>query len=194
MEEDDAPTGHQRETALAFVFRGQQALHHQLFGAMRGRGEKAAADDAGQKGVGFCKEAGFRGQAEVEDLEFVGGAGHLDDVVPAAGNLPQDHEEAEDSPGHVEEHLDDVGPDDGGHAAFEGVEKRQADDQQNGDNVVRTEDNGDHYGDGKDSNPFRHGAQNQKAACAEFANTLAEAALHQFVGGEHFATEVVRKK
>ena len=44
----------------------------------------------------------------------------------------QDDEEAEDGAPDIEEHLDHVGPDHRRHAALEGVEQGQADDDQNG--------------------------------------------------------------
>ena len=55
-----------------------------------------------------------------------GGAGHRGTCSQPPGILCQDDEEADDRADDVKGHLHHVGPDDGGHAAFEGVKERQA--------------------------------------------------------------------
>ena len=57
-----------------FVLGRQQPLHQQLFGAVAGGGEKAAADQAGPEAVAAREELGRPGKAEIEHLEFVRGA------------------------------------------------------------------------------------------------------------------------
>ena len=127
-------------------------------------------------------------------VEFVGGAGHRGDVIPASGNLVKDDEEAGDGAGHVEGHLHHVGPDHGGHTTFEGVKEREQDDQHDGGDFAGAEHDGDHQGDGEDAYTFGQGARDQEDGGGELADVFAEAAAHQFVGGEHFAAEILGQK
>ena len=113
LEEDDGSGAEQREAALAQVAGGEHALHHELVGTVRGHGEERSAEQAGPEGVGLGQVEG-----KVEHVELAERRGDGVDVGPAAGGLVTDRPEGDQGSGHVEGHLDDVGPDDGGHASF----------------------------------------------------------------------------
>ena len=148
----------------------------------------------GPETVGAREELHVGREAEIEDGEFVSRARHRGHVLPAAGNLAQDDEEADDRAGDVEGHLHHVGPDHRGHAAFKGVKKREQHDQNDGCHFAGAEHDGDHQRDGEDADAFGQGARHQEYGGGEFADTFAEAAAHQFVGSEHFAAEILGQK
>ncbi len=161
---------------------------------MGGGGEEAAAGKAGPEAVGTREEFHIRREAKIEDGELVSVACHLCDVLPAAGNLAENDDEAGDGAGHVERHLHDVGPDDGRHAAFKSVKKREQHDEDDGRDFAGAQDDGDHQRDGEDAYAFGEGTGHQEDGSGEFADAFTETAAHQFVGGEHFAAEVLRKE
>ncbi len=53
LEEDDGAGGEEGEAGLAEVAGGEEALDHELVGAVGGHGEEGAAEDAGPEGVGL---------------------------------------------------------------------------------------------------------------------------------------------
>src|SRR6185437_8903017 len=105
---------------------GEQALHHELFGAVGRHGEEGAAQGSGPEGVG-----GDEVDGEVEGVELARGIGDGMDVGPAAGDVRAQGEDGDQAPGDVDDHLHDVGPDNGGHAALKRIEQRK--DGDNGD-------------------------------------------------------------
>src|ERR1017187_4463918 len=191
---DDGPTGQQGGAALALIAGAEKALHHQLIGAVAGGGEETAAGQAGPESVGAGEELHGGREAEIEDGEFVGGRGDGHDVSPSAGDFSENDDEAEDGADHVEGHLHDVGADDGGHAALEGVEKGEDHDHHNGSDLAGAEHDGDDDGDGEDADAFGEGAGDQEDGGGELANAFAEAAAYELVGGEHFAAEILGKE
>ena len=56
LEDDDEPAREESEPGISFVFGRKEALHHQLFGAVAGSGEEAAAEEAGPEGIGLGEE------------------------------------------------------------------------------------------------------------------------------------------
>ena len=99
------------------------------------------------------------------------------------------------APADIQEHLNNIGPDDRGHAAFEGVEQASG-------TTIRTIEAISPVPRmmeitmeiAKTRTPFGERPQNQEMCRGEFADALAEPPLHQFVGGEHLAAEVVRQE
>ena len=87
-------------------------------------------------------------------------------------------------------HLDDVGPDDGGHAALEGVEQSEGGDDGDGEDVAGADGDADHDGDGEDADAFGGGAGDEEEAGGDFVERGAEALVDELVGGEHLAVEV----
>ena len=161
---------------------------------MGGGGQKAAARDAGPKAVGAREEFHIGREAEIENGEFVSRAGHQRHMLPSAGNLAENDDEAGHRPGHVERHLHHVGPDHRRHAAFESVEQGEQDDDHDGSDFAGAQHNRDHQRDGKYADAFGEGPRHQEDGGGERADAFAEAPPHQFVGGEHFAAEVLRQK
>src|ERR1035438_8736806 len=134
------------------------------------------------------------GSGKSGDGEFVGGRGDGHDVSPSAGDFSENDDEAEDGADHIEGHLHDVGPDDGGHAALEGVEEGEDHNHHNGSDLAGAQHDGDDDGDGEHADAFCESAGDQKDGGRELADAFAEAAAHQLVGGEHFAAEILRKE
>src|SRR5687767_13823529 len=125
-------------------------------------GEEGATNKSGPEAVGPVEEFRRKAEVEIEYLEFAEGHVHVNHVLPAAGNLVEDHEQADDRAGDVEKHLYDVGPNDRSHAAFEGVEERQGDDQYNGSDLAGAQNDGDHDGHCEDPYAFGKGAQDKE--------------------------------
>ena len=90
----------------------------------------------------------------------------------------------------VDGHLDDVGPDDGGHSALEGVEQRERGDDGDGEHVSGADGDADHDGDGEDADAFGCGAGEQEEARGDLVERVAEAAVDELIGGQHLALEV----
>ena len=156
---------------------------------MRGHGQEGSAEDASPEGVG-----GGEVQREVEEMELAGGGGDGVDVHPAAGDVRAESEDGDEGSGDVDEHLDDVGPDDGGHAAFEGVDQRKRGDDGDGEDIARTDGDGDDDGDGEDANAFGGGPGDEEEERGGLVEGGAEAAVDELVGGEELALEVFGKK
>ena len=133
-------------------------------------------------------------QREVEHVELAGGGGDGVDVRPAAGNVLAERPDGDDGSGDVDGHLDDVGPDDGGHSAFKGVEQRERGDDGDGEHVSGADGDADDDGDGEDADAFGRGAGEQEEAGGDFVERAAEAAVDELIGGEHFAVEVSRQE
>jgi hypothetical protein len=186
LDEDDDAAGEQRQPRFAQVLRGEHALHHQLVGSVRGHGEECAAEHAGPEGVGRGEVEG-----EVEHVELAGGRGDGVDLRPAAGDVRAERPDGDDGSADVDGHLDDVGPDDGGHSALEGVEQREGGDDGDGEHVAGADGDADDDGDGEDADAFGGGAGEQEEAGGDFVERLAEAAIDELIGGEHLALEVL---
>jgi hypothetical protein len=90
--------------------------------------------------------------------------------------------------------LHHVGPDHGGHAALECVKQRQADDQDDGGGLAGTQHDGNNQRNSEHPHAFRQGAGHQENRRGQAPDALAKAAPHQFVGREHLAAKVERKK
>src|SRR5690348_188273 len=95
------------------------------------------------------------------------GGGSVMDDVPAAGDLCAKRPQSEDSACKVEQHLDDVGPDDSSEAALEGVDQREDSEDEDGGDGACAEGDGDDNGDGEDADAFRGGACGEEDAGGE---------------------------
>jgi len=131
---------------------------------------------------------------EVENPQLAGGRTGVEDVGHSAGDLAEQDVKADGRADHIHDHLDDIGPDNGGHAPFERVEEGQDEDQQDGGHDAGVEDDGDDDGDGKNAHALGESAGDEKDAGGNPAHARAEAALHQFIGGEHLAAKVLGQK
>ncbi len=191
LNQNHQPAGEQRLAAVAQGFRAEQALHDQLVGAVRGGGEEAAAGDSRPEAVGVAEEDARESEVEIENLKLAQGRGDCRHVLPAAGDFLQDHDKAQRRAHDVESHLDHVGPDDRGHAAFEGVEQRHGYDEDDGDDLAGAEDDRDDDGNGEHAHAFGQRPGDQKRESGEAGQALAEAAADELVGGEHLAAEIM---
>ncbi len=189
LQEDDDAGAEQRCCGLAQIARGEQALHHQLVGAVRGHGEEGAAEDAGPEGVG-CREI----EREVEHVEFARGGCDGMNHRPAALHVRAEREQRDDGAADVDRHLHDVGPDDGSHAALERIEQRECGDDGDGQNVARADRDADDDRDCEDAHALRRGARDEKERGGDLVQRGAEAAVDELVRGEHLAGEVARKE
>ena len=93
---------------------------------------------------------------------MTGNRGNLSDFVPAAGDAVEEKEESNGAAGEIKKKLRNVGPDDGFHAAFEGVDDGQRDDNENGEPLRRAENDAHNQRDSRHANAFRNGARNKK--------------------------------
>ncbi len=172
--------------AVAFIFCGEKTLDDSLVGAVACHGKKSAADEAGPERV-----FGGKGKGEIEELKFVAGnGGDLGDFGPTAGNAVEKKEESDGAAGEIQEELGDIGPDDGFHAAFEGVKDCEGDDEEDSEAFGCAEDDADHERDGGDANTFGNGARDEKGGGCERAHAWAEAFFDERVGSEEFAAEI----
>src|ERR1035438_9478208 len=194
LDADDGPTGQQGGAALALIAGAEEALHHELVGAVAGGGEETAAGQAGPERVGAGEKLHGGRKTEIENGELVGGRRDGHHVSPSAGDLSEDDEKAENCSDYIERHLHDVGPDDRGHAAFEGIEEGENHDHHNRSDLAGAEHDGDDDGDGEDADAFGESAGDQENGGGELADAFAEAAAHELVGSEHFAAEILGKE
>ena len=109
---------------------------------------------------------------------------------PAAGDVAAECRDRDDGSANVDGHLDDVGPDDGCHAALEGVEQGEGGDDADGENVTGAD--GDAYddADGEDAHPFSCGASEKEEAGGDFVEGVSEAPVDELISGEHLALKV----
>ena len=190
LDEDDAAAGEKRGAAVALVPGSEQALHDGLIGAMAGHGEKRAADQARPECV-----LGREVPGKIEDLQLVArDSGSLRDFRPAARNAVQQHEEGDGASGQVEEQLRYIGPNDGFHAAFEGVENGEGDDEDDGQFLRSAENDADDQSNGGNADALGNGARDEKCGGGDGAHSFAKTFFDQGVGGEKFATKVTGKK
>ncbi len=189
LREDDHAGAEQSPLRLAQIAGGEQALHHELIGAVGGHGEKGAAEQAGPEGVALGEV-----QGEVEHAELVGGLRHMGDGSPTAGDVVTEREQSDQRAADIDRHLRDIGPDNRGHAAFKGVKQGEGGDQGDGGDVAGADGDADHDGDRKDADAFGGGAGEQKETRGDLVQQGAEAAVDELVGGEHFSGEVAGQK
>ena len=186
LDQDDHAAGEESAAAVFFVAGGEEPLHDGLVSAVAGHGQEGAADQTGPERV-FGGEV----EGEIENLKFVaGGCGDLCDFVPAAGNSVEEEPESCGAAGEIEEELGDVGPDDGGHAAFESVENGESDDDDDGEVLRSSENDADDQGDGGDAHAFGDGTRDEEGAGGDGAHFFAETLFDDSVSGEKLATEV----
>ena len=150
LHEHNDATGEQRGLAVAFISRGEQALHHGLVRPVARHGEESTAEDAGPESVALGEAEG-----EIEDAQLSSrGCGDLGNFPPAAGNFVQKQEKGRSRSRKVEQELDDVCPNDSAHPAFEGVKEREKRDDENRDAVAGPEGDANNFANGRDANPF----------------------------------------
>src|SRR5438034_488639 len=111
-------------------------------------------------------------------------------MAPTARNFVNNREEAHKGTGHIEKHLGHVSPDDGSHATFVGVEKRQKDDDGDGGHLAGPQDNGDNDGDRKYSDSFRKGAEDKEKTRGPSPDAGPKADTHELICGVELATEI----
>lgn len=132
---------------------------------------------------------------EIEELEFVAaGGGDLRDFVPSTGDSVEEKREGNEAASEVEQELGDVGPNDGFHAAFEGVENREGNDDEDGETLGSTEGNADDQGDGGNTHAFGQSARAEKGQGGDSAHFCAETSFDNGVGGEEFAAKIAGKE
>ena len=120
LREHDEAAQDQPGCAARLRSRRQQPLHEVLIGAVRGQGQRDAADEAGPEACRPSSDPNDKSKTR----ELAGRHRR------AARPRPSRREPARAAPAkttqrarHVDEHLDDVGPDDRGHAAAHRVDR-----------------------------------------------------------------------
>jgi len=94
----------------------------------------------------------------------------------------------------IEEKLRDVSPDDRFHAAFEGVQDSQRDDDENGEPLGRAKRDADHEGNRGNTNAFCKGARAKKRQSGDGPHFRTEALLDKGVGGQILSAEIAGQK
>ena len=136
-----------------------------------------------------------RSKEKSRTCKFVaGGCSDLRDFGPAAGDAVEQDPEGDRATGQIEKKLRDVGPDDGFHAAFEGVENGERDDDDDGQVLGRAEDHADDESDGGNADAFGDGASDEERAGGNGAHFFAEAFFDERVGGEKLAAKIAGEK
>ena len=110
------------ECLLAFTFvpACQQTLHQQLVRAVRSHRQKCSAQKSRPESKRHSKIKFERGQ-----LKFAGRLRLSCNGIPAAGNQMHEFISSQQRTAYVNHQLNQVGPDDRGDAAFEGINQRQ---------------------------------------------------------------------
>src|ERR1019366_7710771 len=125
------------------------------------------------------------------------------DRAPAAGHQVHDGEETNQGSANVDEQLHYIGPDDGRHAALEGVHEREQRDDSDGDHISselpeatehRSQRSADDDGHGEYADTLGGGAGDQKQPGRQRAQPLSEAALDELVSSVEFAAEILRQQ
>ena len=116
--------------------------------------------------------------------------GDLGDFGPSAGDAVEQNPKRYGAASEIEEELRDVCPDDGFHAAFEGVEDGEGDDDEDGEVFRGAEDHADDERDGGDADAFGDGARDEESAGGDGAHFFAEAFFDERVGGEKLAAKI----
>jgi len=188
--QDDDAAGEKRFGAVAVIARCQKALNDGLIGAVAGHRQRSTADEAGPECV-FPAEA----EGKIKYLQFVASScGDLRHFGPAVWNAMEQDEKSDDAAGDIQEQLRNVGPDDRAHAAFEGVEDGERDDNQNGETLGSAEDHADHKRDGGNAHTFGYSAGNEKGTRSDGAHLFPEALFDERIGSEKCTTKVAREQ
>src|SRR5580692_75716 len=114
--------------------------------------------------------------------------------MPAARDTMSEEDNADDCARDIQRHLHYVGPDDGGHSAFEGVDQRQNANDGDGDYIPGTDSNANDDGNGKDTDSFRGCTQEEKQKCGEFVQPRTKSLANDFVCGEQFTAKIAGQK
>ena len=175
---------------LALAARDKQALDNELISPVGGGIKEHAANQSGPERVGLKKF-----EREIEHLQLACAGSNGVNGRPSARHQMQKRDKANNRAADVNCELDDVGPDDGGHAAFKGINERERHDDGNGSNAARPQGDADYDGDGPHANAFRRGARNEKNSGGDaMQSAVSEAAINKLVGGKHLAAKILRDK
>ncbi len=158
--------------------------------AMAGHGEKRAADQSGPECIFGGKIPG-----KIENLQFVARhGGYLRHFAPAARDAVQQNEKCHRASGQIEQQLRDVGPNHRLHPAFEGVEDRERDDNDDRE-LLRCSKHHAHYErDCRNAHAFGNRPRDQESAGGHGAHAFAKALFDQRVGGEKLTAKISGEK
>ena len=95
---------------------------------------------------------------------------------------------------NIQPHLHHVGPDNGGHSAFERVNQGQGADDGDRYHVSRANRDAHHNRHGEDTDSFRCRAQEKKQKCCELMQVGTKALTNDLVGRQQFATKIAGQK
>ena len=186
LREDDDAAEHEAEARLARGPRGQQALHEELVGAVRGQRQRDAADEPGPERVD-APSGPSRSSARRTSPPR----------IPSRRPRPIRRECARSSAkntrpraGDVHEHLHDVGPDHGRRAAADRVDDHRAAEQDHRPRHRHAGDHGDDERRREQPDAVGERARDQEDAGRRRLHRRAEPALQQLVRRDQLAAEV----
>ena len=108
------------------------------------------------------------------------------------GHVPQQRPEHHQGPGHVDEHLDDVGPDHRGHAAAFGVDHHRHAERDDRRRDRHAGDDGDHQRGREQPDAVGQRSGEEEQAGGDGLDPGSEPPLQQLVRGDQVAAEVGR--
>src|SRR5580704_2656420 len=114
--------------------------------------------------------------------------------APAAGNQPAECKNTGKCTDKIKDHLYNVGPDHGSHAALKRVHESECTDDRDGDEILCA--NGDAYNDrhGEDAHALRRSTQEEKKEGRQRMQVRPEALADDLICGKQFAAKVAGKK
>src|SRR5580704_8399375 len=114
--------------------------------------------------------------------------------TPSAGNQPAECKNTGECADKIEDHLNNVGPDYGSHAALKCVDEGERTDDRDRDEILCA--NGDAYDDRnrEDAHALRRSAQEEKKEGRQRMQARTEALANDLICGEQFAAKEARKK
>src|ERR1700754_4261080 len=98
---------------------------------------------------------------------------------PAPGYVRPERDDGNKRSCDVERHLNDVGPDNGGHTALKGVEQGERGDDRDGEHVAGSNRNGHDDRDGEDANTFCRWTRNEEEARSRLMQRTDEALIEE---------------
>ncbi len=183
LQEDDEAAEHEARRRFFRRASREEALDEELVGAVRRQRQRDSAEQSGPEGVDRA-----RVEREIEDAEVLGADAR--DFIPTAGDQAQQAEEDQQRAADVDEHLHDVGPDDGRRAAADGVDDHRDAEHEHRPGHRHLRDDRDHERRGEQANAVGERPRDEKDDRGDVLHRRAEPALQQLVGRVELAAEV----
>jgi len=114
--------------------------------------------------------------------------------LPAAGYQAEQDDDGYDCTAHIDNELNDIGPDDCSETPLIGVNQSEDGDDQYRPNFAGSQHNAHNRGDRENPDTVRQGPRDEENARRGVLDLGAKAPLHQLIGRVHFPLEVGRNQ